>query len=242
MIIRNSYGRLPLCALWRWHLRRCLSWINPADIASVGLIQVEDRIPEANPDAPSWHRRATSENLTVNGLYQRAEEDSPATIRLFIRDLYRGIPKIYWLTPVVTLNMARTLAHEVGHHLIAKRGYVFVPGEKVFPADFEEEMANRYSHMVVQKMMDRCYYRIGKWATKDLAGSHYVKEILKWRIGDYERAAENWYRTFCLDPDREDAIYWYKRAREAAAGRIGAKSNLVGDDIGTDVRSLKESK
>jgi hypothetical protein len=221
MNIEQSSGQLPVCV--RWHIRRCLAWINPADIADIGLIQIEARMPGANPDGPSWHQRVTSENLSVCGLYFAAGTHGPATIKLFIRDLYRGIPKIYWPTPVVTLNIARTLAHEVGHHLIAKRGFVFAPGEKVSPADFEEEMANRYAHMVLQKMKHRWYYRVGERATKDLAGSHYIKGIINWRSGDYERAAENWYRSFCLDPDREDAIHWYKRAREVATERVTSK-------------------
>jgi hypothetical protein len=112
--------------------------------------------------------------------------------------------------------VARTLAHEVGHHLIAERGYVFAPGEKVEPAEYEEEMANRYSYSVIKRMRERWYYRLATWATKDLAGWHYVQGMLNWRDGKYEQAAQSWYKSFHLNPDREDAIYWYKRAGEAA--------------------------
>jgi hypothetical protein len=76
--------------------------------------------------------------------------------------------------------------------------------------------------------MNRWYYRLGKWAIKDLAGAHYIKGMLKWRSGAYEQAAQSWYKSFCLDPDREDAIYWYKRARESAAAKVSSVEDIKG--------------
>jgi len=212
--IQNACGKLPLGAIWQ--VRRCLSWIDPADIAGVGFIELQNRIPEATAEAPDWHKDATAEDLSVNGLYNRQEVNSPAKITLFIRDLYRGMPVIYWLTPALTMRVARTLAHEVGHHLIAKRGYAITPGEKVQPFEYGEEMANRYSFSVIKRMTTRWYYRLGIWATKTLAGWHFGQATVDWKAGNYERAAESWYRSFHLDPDLHDAVHWYKRAKEAA--------------------------
>lgn len=212
--IRNNCSQLPLGAIW--HIRRSLAWLNQSDVAGIGSIRLADSIAET--DSPYWHQRAVAEGLSINGFYNPADQDEPATITLFVRDLYRGIPRAYWLTPAVTMLLASTLAHEVGHHLIAERGYVFAPGERVEPSEYEEEMATRYSFSVIKSMKSRWYYRLGSWITKDLAGWHYVKGMLAWKDNQYERAAESWYRSFCLDPDREDAIYWYKRAKELAAG------------------------
>jgi hypothetical protein len=215
MKIRNSCIKLPLGAIW--HIRRSLAWIDTADIVGIDSIELRHKIDDADPEAPEWHRHATEQDLSVNGLYFRHQGVSSASITLFVRDLYRGIPKMYWLTPVVTLAVAQTLAHEVGHHLIAERGYTFAPGERIFPKEYEEEMAHRYSYSVVKKMKSRWYYRMAGWATKDLASWHYVRGIWKWKCGDYEGAAESWYRTFHLDPDRQEAIHWYKWAKEAAS-------------------------
>jgi hypothetical protein len=222
MEIRNSCSRLPVGT--RWHVRRCLRWIDPADIVGIAFIELQDRMPQAAAEAPDWHQRATAEDLSVNGLYCREEVNSPANITLFVRDLYRGMPKIYWLTPALTMRVARTLAHEVGHHLIATRGYVFVPGEKVLPFEYEEETANRFSFSVIKRMRGRWYYRLGSWANKTLAGWHSGQAAADWKAGNYERAAESWYRSFHLDPDLHDAVLWYKSAREAASKkRVAAR-------------------
>ena len=220
--IKNNCGKLPLGAIW--HIKRSLAWIDPADTVGIHSIELRYKLADVNPEAPEWHRHATEQDLSVNGLYFRGQDVSPASITLFVRDLYRGIPKVYWLTPVTTLAVAQTLAHEVGHHVIAERGYVFARGEKLFPREYEEEMAHRYSYSVIKRMRERWYFRLGMWAKKDLAGWHYVKGMLNWRDRKYKRAAENWYRSFHLDPDRQDAIYWYKRAREEEFGRNSTKT------------------
>ena len=210
--IKNSCSKLPLGAIS--NIQRSLAWIDPADTVGIDSIELRYKLADAGPEAPAWHKHATEQDLSVNGLYFRGQDLVPASITLFVRDLYRGIPKVYWLTPVTTLVVAQTLAHEVGHHLIAERGYVFAPGEKVQPSEYEEEMAHRYSFSVIKRMRTCWYYRLGAWVTKDLAGWHYVKAMLAWEAGDYEGAAESWYRSFHLDPDRQNAIYWYKRAIE----------------------------
>jgi hypothetical protein len=180
----------------------------------LGFIELRDKLEKADEGAPKWHRDASEHDLSVNGLYFRSQGDSRARIDLFARDLYRGVPKIYWLSPVITLIVAQTLSHEIGHHLIAERGYVFEPGEKVHLSEYEEEMAHRYAHHVVKKMRTRWYYRLAEYVIKDLASSHYIKGMYAWERSDYTRAAACWYRSFHLDPDRNDSIYWYKRAKE----------------------------
>src|SRR2546425_11050083 len=131
MKIKNSCEKLPLGIIR--HIRRALSWINPTDLIGIEFIELHSKIGAADENSPEWHRHATEQDLSVNGLYVRREQLSPAHIKLFVKDLYRGVPKMYWLTPVVTLVAAQTIAHEVGHHLIAERGYVFEKGEKINP-------------------------------------------------------------------------------------------------------------
>ena len=96
------------------------------------------------------------------------------------------------------------------------------PGET--PADaaireFEEEIANRYSFSVRKRMLRRWYYRLADWLTRDLADWHYNFAILDWREGKYDEAATRWEITFCLDPNRDDADYWYYQAQRALAKR-----------------------
>jgi hypothetical protein len=196
----------------RWHIRGSLSWIDPGDVVGIGSIILKDSIEEV--DDAIWYQRAISEGLSINGWYRPAVQGESATITLFLDDLYRGIPGFYRLTPVIRLSVAATLAHEVGHHLIATRGYVFAPGEKVVPIEYEEEMAHRYSFSVLKRMKRRWYFKLASFGMKDLAGWHYAQGALAWKKGNLKRAAESWYKSFHLDPDRQDAIIWYKRAKE----------------------------
>jgi len=226
MQIGNSCSKLPFGA--RLHVRTCLRWINPADLAGVGSIELQDSMPKATKDSPDWHKQATADELSINGLYIHGSGISPARITLFTRDIYRGIPKLYWLTPVTTLSFARTLAHEVGHHLIAERGYVFTVGEKTHLPEYEEEMAHRYSSSVLKRMRQRCYYRLAHRAMRDLALTHYMLGVHEWNAGRYRKAAEDWYKAFHLDSDRQDAIDWYLRARQRLVGDVHDMSECRG--------------
>ena len=138
----------------------------------------------------------------------------PAHVILYVRELYRSIPRLYWWTTVPTLLISYTLAHEVGHHLIAKRGYVFQPGETYECDANEEEFCDRYAFRVTQKMLERWYYRLGRSGLKDLAAWYYIFGCLDWEQGRYNKAAERFYTCFVLDQSREDALNWYRRAKE----------------------------
>jgi hypothetical protein len=212
ILIRSLDSELP----WgtAWHVRRTLRWIHPADLVGIESIDLQTELPNATKDSPEWHRRASAEELTVTGFYTCKMNSRSATITLFIRDLYRGIPRAFWWSPVITLSFARTIAHEVGHHLIAERGYVFDKGERVHPDEYEEEMANRYSFSIVQKMTKRWHYRLGMNLAKYLATVHYSNGVTQWNAKNYERAAQCWYESFRLDPDLKEAIYWYRKAKE----------------------------
>jgi tetratricopeptide (TPR) repeat protein len=197
-----------------WHIQCCLRWIDSADMFGIDVLNLEDEIGPATIHSPEWHNRSHKEDLNVNGQYFAKQGQLPATITLYIRTLYCGIPKIYWLSPVITLQVARTLAPEIGHHLIAERGYVFEKNERIDESEYREEMANRYSFSVTKRMQTRWYYRLAAWLTRDLAGSYYQHGILEWQAGRYERAASSWKKAFDLDPNQMEAAYWYQRAKQ----------------------------
>jgi len=200
-----------------WHLRSCLSWIPDGDLFGIEEIVLEDRLGAATHTSPDWRHAIEGRNLAVGGQYFHRYRDEPPSIVLYMDSAYRGIPKIYWLSPVMTLQLAHTLAHEVGHHLIEERGYVFERGEKIEWREYREELANRYSFSVRQRMLRRWHYRVASWLTRDLAGWHYAIGIADWNEGRYEQAATRWEIAFCLDPNRQDADYWYHEAKKALA-------------------------
>lgn len=199
------------------HLRRGLSWIPEGDLFGIDEIVLEEQLGSATATSPDWHHKIEGRNLAVGGQYFGRQGDLPASIVLYVASLYRGIPKVYWLSPIVTLLLARLLAHEVGHHLIKQRGYIFERGERIAPREYEEELAERYSFSVRKRMLRRWSYRFADWLTRDLAGWHYSIGIADWQEGRYEKAADRWETTFCLDPNRTDADYWYYEAKKALA-------------------------
>src|SRR6266540_2197043 len=106
--------------LTSWHVRRILNWISPADLRGLEYIRLIDLEPE-EPEAsilPAFLR-----GFTHNGRYLKKDLAEPPRILLYTQDLYLGIPSILKWTQVATLRIAFTLAHEVGHHVIATRGY-----------------------------------------------------------------------------------------------------------------------
>ena len=182
---------------------------------------------QQRPLRPSGITKSRGRNLAVGGQYFGPQGDLP-----YVASLYRGIPKVYWLSPVITLQLARILAHEVGHHLIKQRGYVFERGERVEPREYEEELANRYSFSVRKRMLRRWYYRVADWLTPDLAGWHYVIGLCEWRDGRYEKAAARWETTSCIDPNRADADYWYYEAKKALATKTqDSTTDLLKNDL-----------
>lgn len=197
-----------------WHVRRSLRWINQADLVGLDFIRLADEMPPPSNDSPDWHRTASAEGHSINGVYFARDDNTPACITLLIRDICVGIPDRYWLTPVPTLRIAHTLAHEVAHHLVKVRGHVFQPGENFKSVEYEEEFADRYAHGVVKKMETRWYYRLGQSLVKNLAMSHYIQGMLDWKAQKYERAAERWYKAWNLNPNLNEASYWHRRAKE----------------------------
>ncbi len=215
-----------------WHLRRCLSWIPDGDLFGIEEIVLEERLGPATATSPEWHHKIEGRNLAVGGQYFGRQGDLPASIVLYVASLYRGIPKIYWLSPIIALLLARLLAHEVGHHRIKERGYIFERGERIAPREYEEELANRYSFSVRKRMLRRWYYRAADWLIRDLAGWHYAIGIVEWREGRYEQAAARWETTFCLDPNRADADYWYHEAKKALATKThNGTTDLLKNDL-----------
>jgi hypothetical protein len=196
-----------------WQINRSFKWLKKSDVAGISYIELRDDFSPAVESSAEWHKVATQENWSVNAQYFPETLTQPAFITLYLRPLFRAIPRAYWPTPVTTLNVIRTLSHEIGHHLVAKRGYVFDQTEDISSFEQEEELANRYSALTVANLKG-WRWRFALWLNRDLADSYYQQGIIRWQANNYTQAAESWYRAFLLEPDHEHALYWYHRAKE----------------------------
>ena len=216
MIIKNECTNPP----WglEAHVRRSIGWMSPVDLHGIAWVRLKDEIEEVEAIIPKSCKPPEDEKVSITGLYLSQDTIRPAEIILCAGNLYRGMPRLYWYTPASTLNICYTLAHEVGHHLIATRGYVFEKTESYSDDEIEEEFCNRYAFVVTKRMLKRCYYRFGDWLLRDLAGWHYVFGCTSWKQGKFEEASQCFFTAFHLDRNREDALYWYRRAKDRTTG------------------------
>jgi hypothetical protein len=211
MEIRNECTK-PLRRVERQVLR-ALWWINQADLAGITYIKLLDKIPDPSDDSPEWHQWAKAEGYSVFGMYMAKWADNPAHIILYVQDIYRCVHPLYQRSPLVTLLMGYNLAHEVGHHLQADRGYIFQPGERIDQSEYREEMADRYAFGVVKRMRGQWYYRLGHRLMRDSARMFYHFGVQEWKKKNYRCAAEYFYRSWILDPENREPWHWHKRAK-----------------------------
>ena len=199
--------------LTKWHVRRALKWINPVDLAGIEFIRLMDDDP-TDPNArkqPAYLR-----NPFYSGQYVKKNNRSAAHINLFTRNLYLGIPLLFKLTPVATLITAFILAHEVAHHLVTYRHYIYEPTEKYKAYgtydEYEEGMADNYAYDVMRKMSANLYYRLGFWLRRILFKYFFEYGAIVWEKHEYKKAAYYWFCAFRMERDNLDATYWYQRA------------------------------
>jgi len=191
-----------------WHVRKALQWIPPTDLAAVGAI----RIIEEEPDLPTYRAEPPYlRGFLCNGRYFRKSPSETAQIVLYTRDLFLGIPWLFKPTPMATLRFAFTLAHEVGHHIIATRGYIYKPHEKYKPWSkakfdpYEEKMADSYASDVIKKMSESRLYQLGRVLGR--IHSRALFEIAVWQhwAGNYEKAARLHFQAYMVDSENVDA-------------------------------------
>lgn len=185
------------------------------DVQGISFIRLMDDLPKATDRSPHWHKDLKKRNVYLTGLYKRKYKNEPAYITLYIRNLYRGIPAVLQLTPLPTLVIVGTLAHEVGHHLITTQGYIFQPTETFDDKEVVEEFCDRYAFSIVKKMLAKSHYRVSSWILKKLAGWYYDFASLDWKNKKYRDARERFLTAFLLNSNLEDALYWHRRAGDA---------------------------
>jgi hypothetical protein len=202
--------------LTRWHISRALKWFSERDLEGLHSIRVIDECPD-DPESGKVSRYLRG--FLYNGHYSRKLKHQPAEVVLYARDVYFGIPRLLMATSVARLRMTSKLAHEVGHHVIATRGYVYKPGEKYEPWDGtrnpdEEKMADSYASDVIELMLRRGRYKLGKLIARMLSTFFYKAGIQEYWDGNYKSSARLQSRAYTLNPENEDAGQCYRHAME----------------------------
>ena len=223
--------------LSEWHLRRALRWMNPLDLAGVNFIRLlpakDDAAGAREGDDYLRSPVTVGEYVTPN---PRAGSDWVTHINVYTRPFYHGIPSLFKYTPVATLRMAFVLAHEVGHHLIHRRGYVFEPAERYKPLGFHDErqerVADRYALELWRRMSARPHYRAWMWLGHKISRWYYNLGVAAWERGEYRRAAYYWFCAYCGDPENLEADRGYRQAVARVGPPPGRKKAAGGGSVG----------
>lgn len=202
--------------LTKWHVRRVLKWVGQRDLEGLESIRVIDECPD---DPESVKVSPYLRGFLHNGHYSKKMKNRPAQVVLYASDVYFGIPKLLMLSPMATLKLARTLAHEVGHHVIASRGYIYKPWEKYKPWDgvrnpYEEKMAEAYASDVIERMLRHWPYRLGRLMARMLSNFLYQWGLTDYWDGNYQSSASLEARAHSLNLENENAGQCFRHAME----------------------------
>jgi hypothetical protein len=201
--------------LTKWHIQRVLAYLSEDHLKGLEMIRVIDDCPDDElENVPSYMR-----GFLYKGEYLRSTKQDPAQIVLFANDIYFGIPKPLLVSPLATLKFARILAHEIGHHVIAKRGHIYQSSEKYKPwqgiRDPEtEKMVDRFAAEVVQRMRQHWPYKVGKLLSRLCSTVLYRTGLRAYWTEDYKHAASLLARAHSLNLENEDAGQAYRHAME----------------------------
>jgi len=215
MLIENFCTNSPFGLVRQ--VQRSLRWIDQADLVGINRICLVDQLAAVSNNS--------AEKVYIHGAYYAGEDNEPPYILLSVKEIYKGIPSALYWTTIPTLCIGRTLAHEVAHHLVAIRGYVFKPGDV---ENDEESIADKYADFHIRGMMEKWYYRLAQWCIKDIADWYYVHGFFAASKQEYESAAESFFLAFNLNPDHPEAAKYYWRAKEMCNGKM-APSELIND-------------
>lgn len=199
--------------LVRFYVKQSLRWISPVDLVGIEAVRLVRRIPTEVVDINEAIRDLYVGYGPVRAVYARGSGAQLPQILLSMEGLRYQIPLVGFLSPMPVVVIASILAHETAHHLKETRGYVFLPGEK-YPEysarpGIEEEMANRYAFLVVQRMLVKWRYRFGAYLMNSFSNYYFGLAMAAWEAKDYRGSAEKWHKSWLLNSERQEAVEWF---------------------------------
>jgi hypothetical protein len=216
MKIRSSKEFTPPLGFLR-RVRSALEWIDITDLEGIECVFLFEEVPPVTPGKNPEIEVAIRDGLLLFSAYNARQLDDPAHILLITRDLCAPIPRSLQHSPAFTVWIAKNIAHEVGHHLIAERRARLRPKADGSGTEDEEEFAERYAESIITDMQNHCLYRVGKLLLSISAEINYYKGVRAWRKRKYQIAADYFYMATQLKQDHEEASYWFWKAKERVA-------------------------
>lgn len=208
--------------LTKWHVRQVLKWIKPFDLAGIEYICLMN---EDSSDPEARKQPVYLRGIFYPGEYVKGNKHK-THINLYTRDAYIGIPSLLKFTPIATLRIGHIIAHEVAHHIISEKGYIYEPTEKYKykaskTADKHEEvMCDKYAFEVLRRMFANWYYNLGRLLTQKLSNLLFEGGIKWWKEQNYKKAAYYWFYAYCADPGNADAASAWHKAKEMLTSKM----------------------
>jgi peptidoglycan/xylan/chitin deacetylase (PgdA/CDA1 family) len=206
MKVINTACYYPRCT--QWHVNRALMCVNPIDLDGIEAVKIVDEPPLS----PKEKKQPYYLRQIISGRYVRKQQRQNAHILLFTKNLYFGLPLLLKFTPIATLQIAMTLAHEIGHHLISHRGYIYLSNENYADSEKREIMADRYAYEALRKMSSKWYYRYSLKFSFWLSNFYYDYGLVTWQNQEYDRSIYYWACAYALNPENIEALHGYKKA------------------------------
>jgi hypothetical protein len=186
-------------------VKSALQSVPPEDLIGVEKIYLMDYIPKITPGANVGLQNSLNEGLLLFAAYNARNEVEPAAVILFVHNLFKPIPRIFRSSPALTLWRAKSIGHEVGHHLLAEKRFirrVRADGEDL---ESEEEFADRYSRDIVNKMKLRTRYRMAAALLEVAAELNYLRGLRSFRRNDFDLAVKQFYLATQVEPNHVEA-------------------------------------
>jgi hypothetical protein len=206
------------------HVAKVLRCVRPSDLEGLGQIWLDDRLPPSVLEEPRY-REALSLGEPFYGWYRSATPGESAGIFLHTSDVLQGLPRFFWPTPAGTVLIGRTLAHEIGHHVITTSGARFSDETA------EELEANKYAMEILLRMERRQRYSLAVRFLMTLGERQLTLGKRQWENGNHRKALYHFSRANSLWTKRGDDRDWYVRARqECLTGPRHCPASRGGED------------
>jgi len=186
------------------HVARVLEWVDQPSLAGLKRIELVDQLPSGEMRVSPRYRAQIASGMGLRGWYADPTMTSePAYIVLYIPHILSALPRWLWWTSAATILIARTLAHEVAHHIVRSSGV------KMSSEAEEESAANNYALDMRTRIRRLIKYRLGEWLIREVADDHWLWGLTCWKDGEHERAVRHFLQALRLVPDHQDANHWY---------------------------------
>ncbi|HSE23424.1 MAG TPA: hypothetical protein VLB68_17275 [Pyrinomonadaceae bacterium] len=198
----------------RKHVQRVLRYISDDDLDGLRVIRVIEECP-GDDEAKRYHPYFAG--YLINGHYQESDGKKPTEVVLYASDIYFGIPN--WLvgSRIALLKIADTLAHEIGHHVFAKK-LGKQPRIKAYQQNLrnpeEEGWADAYALAVIERMEKSWANRTGRLVTQALSSLLAKVALRKYWDENYQVSAKLNFQAYILNNKNQDAGQGYRHSME----------------------------